>query len=67
MYVYPPTNGERLRHFYNNCTKNTVLQQLETKLWKNADALFRLSSMKASNTRNSSVPDHQYFLNFQKL
>ena len=47
IYTYiirPPTNGERLRDFYHNST-NSILQQLERKLWKIADAFFRISSI----------------------
>ncbi len=39
IYTYPPTDGERLRGFYQSCM-NSILQQLQRKLWKIAEALF---------------------------
>ena len=70
----PPTDGERLQDFYHTCT-NSILQQLEIKLWKIADALFRISSM--TNSFQSSPPwgvlplqfstGPSNFLSFQKL
>jgi hypothetical protein len=39
---YPPTDGGDFRDFYHNWT-NYILQQLERKFWKIADALFRIS------------------------
>jgi hypothetical protein len=42
LVSFPPTDGGGLRAFYHNWT-NSILQQLETKFWKIADALFRIS------------------------
>ena len=47
----PPEDGKGLRDFYNNC-KNSILQQVETKLWNITDPLFRISSIPRPHPRS---------------
>ena len=65
---------EKVSRIFTTTARILFHNSWETKLWKIAEALFRISSMTKSSreTQNDHcpyllVPDHHFFSNFQKL